>query len=62
MTLYVPKPFLQQKNTVVLIELVGGQQTYANFIDHKIWVYPKQTTVFEEYNSIGHGGNAHKFF
>uniref|UniRef100_A0A914E8T5 Beta-galactosidase n=1 Tax=Acrobeloides nanus TaxID=290746 RepID=A0A914E8T5_9BILA len=45
MTLYVPKPFLQQKNTVILIELVGGQQTIANFIDHKIWLYPKQATV-----------------
>uniref|UniRef100_A0A914DKA4 Beta-galactosidase n=1 Tax=Acrobeloides nanus TaxID=290746 RepID=A0A914DKA4_9BILA len=45
MTLYVPKPFLQQKNTVILIELVGGQQTIANFIDHKIWLYPKQATI-----------------
>uniref|UniRef100_A0A914DAJ3 Beta-galactosidase n=1 Tax=Acrobeloides nanus TaxID=290746 RepID=A0A914DAJ3_9BILA len=37
MTLYVPKPFLQQMNTVLLIELTGAQQNFITFIDHAVW-------------------------
>ena len=39
MTLYVPKPIIQQNNTVLLIELSGAQQNYVNFIDHAVWSY-----------------------
>ena len=39
MTLYVPKPYIQPINTVVLLELVGAQQNYANFTDHAIYDY-----------------------
>uniref|UniRef100_A0A914CTC1 Beta-galactosidase n=2 Tax=Acrobeloides nanus TaxID=290746 RepID=A0A914CTC1_9BILA len=36
-TLYVPKPFLQAQNTVLLIELTGAQQNSVSFIDHSIF-------------------------
>uniref|UniRef100_A0A914E6E1 Glycoside hydrolase 35 catalytic domain-containing protein n=1 Tax=Acrobeloides nanus TaxID=290746 RepID=A0A914E6E1_9BILA len=35
--LYIPKPYIQQTNTVLLIELVGAQQNYANFVDHAMF-------------------------
>uniref|UniRef100_A0A914E944 Beta-galactosidase n=1 Tax=Acrobeloides nanus TaxID=290746 RepID=A0A914E944_9BILA len=38
-SLYVPKPYIQQTNIVLLIELEGAQQNYVNFVNHAIYNY-----------------------
>jgi beta-galactosidase len=38
-SLYVPKPVLKQQNTVLIIELIGAQQTTASFVNHTIGHY-----------------------
>lgn len=43
MTLYVPSPLLKQKNTVLMVELMGAQQSYVNLVDKPIYVYTNFT-------------------
>lgn len=46
MTLYVPKPYIQQMNTVILIELIGAQQNFINFIDHAVYEFKNMSKEF----------------
>jgi hypothetical protein len=39
MTLYIPKPYIRKSNVVVMIELLGAEKDYIEFIDHHIFKF-----------------------